>query len=405
MFPSFLSHMRKLISPKETKKERGVVYKKRDTNIWIPDTTLETSSLLSSKVLQKAKTAQIGEIREWSGVKMKKTAEGWVPATESKTSTKEDDTTVTDRAKLEEFAKQASTEALEEKAKGDDKILAELAKKELEERNSKSSTNSTTDTTQSITDEYSSVVKQMLEWSDYTPEGVEKLKELQSQQKVLAKKLHDPDYKEEKTSTVSSENSDEFTNRREELNQLSKSFDVLREKLEKGEVNEEVDSRGLDSNDRAILGSYTSDDYSILNKSLRNPPPTKEAEEYNIQLNRTLEKLPKYQGTVHRGVGFKTEEELSNFINSLAEQSNRNKGIIQFATPTSSSQIKRVADSFRSAAPPVVMRIQSKTGRDLLKYSEVENEYEVLFSRDTKFKLKYVDKNYDGSYDIELEEV
>lgn len=94
--------------------------------------------------LEKGKVAQIGETREWSGQKMKKTAEGWVPISEEQNKTNKDEQS-SDKNKqtgekqyseqeLSEFAKQTSESNLKQVASGKDEQLRIAAKKELERR-------------------------------------------------------------------------------------------------------------------------------------------------------------------------------------------------------------------------------------------------------------------------------
>lgn len=109
------------------------------------------------EVLSKAKTAQLGEIREWNGQKMRKEASGWVPVSEGKGVKKEDDKKGI-RSKREEegkrpaaktpdgegptpeqlaaHAKETSTEQLQTVAedKNADPAMVEAANTELMER-------------------------------------------------------------------------------------------------------------------------------------------------------------------------------------------------------------------------------------------------------------------------------
>lgn len=114
----------------------------------------ETSYLES---LKKAKQAQVGEIREWNGQKMRKEASGWVPVTDGKGGKAEDDKKKGPGAKREEdrrpaskspegegptpeqlavHAKETSTESLQNVAedKNADPAMVEAANAELMER-------------------------------------------------------------------------------------------------------------------------------------------------------------------------------------------------------------------------------------------------------------------------------
>lgn len=117
-------------------------------HLWeIPDyyTRLAKMEKEAKDDIEKGKAAQIGEIRTWSGIKMKKTSEGWFPVKEEKSKTKEDEQTSdknkeTDKKQysekeLSEFAKQTSEGDLWQAAAGGDEQLRIAAKKELERRN------------------------------------------------------------------------------------------------------------------------------------------------------------------------------------------------------------------------------------------------------------------------------
>lgn len=98
--------------------------------------------------IEKSKAAQIGEIRTWSGIKMKKTSDGWVPVKEKKDKIKTDEDSSNkensnqepekkeySEKELAEFAKQTSESDLKQAASGSDEKLRIAAKKELERRN------------------------------------------------------------------------------------------------------------------------------------------------------------------------------------------------------------------------------------------------------------------------------
>lgn len=107
------------------------------------DTKLE-SELQKSEVsvdleeeLEKSKAAQIGEIRTWSGVKMQKTAEGWVPVKEGSKESKPEEQTkekVYSKQELSEFAKETSEADLKAAAAGKDEKLRIAAQAELDRR-------------------------------------------------------------------------------------------------------------------------------------------------------------------------------------------------------------------------------------------------------------------------------
>lgn len=97
--------------------------------------------------LEKGKRAEIGEIREWNGIKMQKTAQGWLPVKkDSSTSKEENDGKISSVEKqeqkkeysekeLKEFAKKTSESDLKQAVLGGDEQLRIAAKEELERRN------------------------------------------------------------------------------------------------------------------------------------------------------------------------------------------------------------------------------------------------------------------------------
>lgn len=90
----------------------------------------------SLDTLEKGKVAQIGEIREWSGQKMKKTATGWIPVNEEEGDReKVEPEKQYSEEELATFARESSESHLKQAASGSDEKLRIAAKKELERRN------------------------------------------------------------------------------------------------------------------------------------------------------------------------------------------------------------------------------------------------------------------------------
>lgn len=87
----------------------------------------------------KAKRAQIGEVREWGGVKMRKEANGWVPVKDGPGKPKAEETTSKEGGEtpsIEEHAKKASEAALQNAIKNSpDPEVRAAAHRELERRN------------------------------------------------------------------------------------------------------------------------------------------------------------------------------------------------------------------------------------------------------------------------------
>lgn len=89
----------------------------------------------SLDTLEKGKVAQIGEIREWSGQKMKKTTEGWVPISEEERDReKVEPEKQYSEEELATFARKSSESHLKQAASGSDEKLRIAAQKELVRR-------------------------------------------------------------------------------------------------------------------------------------------------------------------------------------------------------------------------------------------------------------------------------
>jgi len=135
---------------KEHTKDNSVADEIAKDHLWeIPDyyTRLkEMEKEAKEDDFEKGKKAEIGEIREWSGVKMQKTAQGWLPVKKDGSMSKEENggkmSSVEKQEQkkeysekeLEEFARKTSESDLKQAASGEDEQLRIVAKKELERR-------------------------------------------------------------------------------------------------------------------------------------------------------------------------------------------------------------------------------------------------------------------------------
>lgn len=129
----------KLLETPVQKREYGVLFEKSRLG-WRPlHPTSSTKLLLEESLLEKSSGAQVGEIREWSGKKYKKTNSGkWVLVVESRGSQEEDsksgDSSKVSDTQLSKYARAAKTESLKKHAEGADERMRIIAKTELERR-------------------------------------------------------------------------------------------------------------------------------------------------------------------------------------------------------------------------------------------------------------------------------
>ena len=115
--------------------------------------------------------------------------------------------------------------------------------------------------------------------------------------------------------------------------------------------------------------------------------------EFQKHLDSALEKMPKYEGIVYRSLTFDRPEDLIKFAHK-----HQVGDIVPYRSYTSTSANK----SFYHESPSVVIRINSKNGRDMRRYNPKENE--ILYGRDMKFLIKKVTLE-DGIIFMEAEEV
>jgi hypothetical protein len=96
--------------------------------------------------------------------------------------------------------------------------------------------------------------------------------------------------------------------------------------------------------------------------------------------------LPHYKKATYRGLSFESDVEFNEFMSQHKEGN-----IVKYKSYTSSSTDRLVAHGF-TGSHGVRIKIQGKTGRDIKKYSRNDYENEVLFGRNTKFKVAKVYK-------------
>lgn len=149
----------------------------------------------------------------------------------------------------------------------------------------------------------------------------------------------------------------------------------------------------LTDTQKAAITSYNSFEAYILNKALRegielNPF----MKSLSRNLSSALNKMPTYKGTVNRSLFFDNNKAKKEFIDSLNEET------IVFKGFTSAS--KGIYDE----NDDVRLIIKSKNGKDISLFNSREGDGEVLFDKNSKFKLV---KSYvkDGKPYFELKEI
>lgn len=134
--------------------------------------------------------------------------------------------------------------------------------------------------------------------------------------------------------------------------------------------------------ERAIIRYIGSESYT-LNEELRKDTKLEpEKEQWKNNLNSALSKMPKYKGTVYRGITDFGIDDVDEFINSHIPGKE-----IKYSSFISSSKDRKLYGD----GMPIQYIIQSKTGADITKFNPKEQE--VLFKTDTEFNIIKVENN------------
>lgn len=148
----------------------------------------------------------------------------------------------------------------------------------------------------------------------------------------------------------------------------------------------------LSDEEQYAINQYISPESYILNETLRNELKLTVQQKIMIEnLDKALDKMPKYKGITTRSIML-NEYELKEFL-----KKHRIGSKIKYKAYTSSTIGSRYNELSN-----VELYIKSKSGRDIRKYNKEEQE--VLFKRNTSFKIEAIEK-IDNIYHIIMEEI
>ena len=169
-------------------------------------------------------------------------------------------------------------------------------------------------------------------------------------------------------------------------NEIVKKYDIIIEQRKNIQ-------KKLNNVEKSSLNRYiSSDSYKINEKMYKNVPLNDDDSNFIKNLDSALDKIPKYEGIVNRSVFIENQEQLNRMLNVF---NNKEMQGSWSSYLSSSKEIYDDNDNLRFI-------IKSKTGRDISMFNE--NEKEVLFKRNTKFKLIKV-YSKDKKIFAELEEI
>jgi len=152
---------------------------------------------------------------------------------------------------------------------------------------------------------------------------------------------------------------------------------------------------GLTDAEAQAINLYSASMYMDLNQGLWANKMTPELLSMENALNRALDKLKPYEGTVYRGKNL-SEERIKKYIDAA----NKSTTITEIGF-TSTSKVKEKAFNEN-----VEFEIKSKRGREITPIAKFgDTEDEVLFISRSKFSVNRVIPKGHGGYKIVMEEI
>ena len=151
----------------------------------------------------------------------------------------------------------------------------------------------------------------------------------------------------------------------------------------------------LTKDEEYAINYYISSGAYVLNDKLRRGIPFTDFERKCVlSLDSALDKMPRYEGLLQRSLDFRDEESLQIFLDEHAV--NKKVQYPSYISMTASEE------SYNPHGQVHLFVLQSSQGRDIRAYNEAEQE--VLYPRDSRFLVKWVEI-VDGQFHIYLEEI
>lgn len=141
--------------------------------------------------------------------------------------------------------------------------------------------------------------------------------------------------------------------------------------------------------EKGAIKEYSGPTSYDLNEKLRNVAKLSQYEQELVDnIDKGLDKLPNYRKITYRQIGFdfQGEGEYNKFINQHKSDNFINYG--QYISSSKNYNDYEVVDKLK-----VEITIEGKTGKDIRLLAGLKEENEVLFKRNTWFKIIKVDGN------------
>lgn len=168
-------------------------------------------------------------------------------------------------------------------------------------------------------------------------------------------------------------------------------------------VNQEKWINGLSEHQKSTVSDYTDMSYWETNDFLRNNRlngmQKSELEKRVSDLEELLSKAPKYQGETHRGIGMDKDSYES--FKKAVKSSDVYYDKAFMSTTHDSEESKLFAEE---GDYTVQIKINGRNGVPIDKLSNSPHEKEVIYNRNTKFKILKVEEKEETLY-LDLEEL
>lgn len=151
-------------------------------------------------------------------------------------------------------------------------------------------------------------------------------------------------------------------------------------------------SNVLTNDEYLAVHSYTYDTFGIVNGNLRKGIQSEKWEAYTKMLDSVLEKLPKENTVVYRGLTFPSQGKISESMFKVGSE-------FTDKAYMSTSLSRGTAKSFTlPGKDTVILEISTESGRKISQFSGMRTEEEILIPRNTKFKVTEIVPSTDGLY-------
>jgi|GEM_PF-2288014 len=369
-------------------------------------------------VIQKAKTYNIGEISQQTGLK-KVAPNKWVdPKTGKPVSTDENGTpknpkteTVDTKSMSDEdiagHAKNSSESELQTaiKENRDSKIRTaaqnELDRREKEEKPQEEKEEKEEKEEEPKFKKNKETGANEVDWDYLLGLSPEKQREYAKQMEEANKKLQkEPAPPKEMKFTLELDPKGDLTKMRRFVRLFEESpknhfdekttndYKKFKKAIELNEKKNEKEDEELSEIEKASVYDYTNRDFEEINISLNEGNVSEKTQKKIDLLSKSIAKLPDFKGTAYRSI-----QSFQGLNNHFSDFNKNLGGEIEFPSFSSSSADKAISAGFGFE---ILFEITSKSGKDISSMGRFPSEQEILFDKGSRFIVKNVKKTMDG---------